>query len=73
MPPTEDRIRWILEGTDLPRDHFIGKLMPRGGIVTLETLVQQALDKNPELKFYEAEIAAAKAGKSTDAGSLCGG
>jgi len=38
VPPTEDRIRWILEGTDLPRDHFVGKLMPRGGIVTLETL-----------------------------------
>lgn len=38
VPPTEERIRWILEGTDLPRDHVIGKLMPRGGIVTLETL-----------------------------------
>ena len=33
--------------------------------VTLETLVQEALDKNPELKFYEAEIVAAKAGRKT--------
>ncbi|MBI5772855.1 MAG: TolC family protein [Verrucomicrobia bacterium] len=33
--------------------------------VPLETLVQQALEKNPELKFYEAEIAAAKAGRKT--------
>ncbi len=38
VPPTEDRVRWILRGTDLPRDTKLGKLMPRGGIVTLETL-----------------------------------
>lgn len=38
VPPTEDRIAWILEGTDEPRDRIIGKFMPRGGIVTLETL-----------------------------------
>lgn len=38
VPPTEDRISWILEGTDAPRDQVIGKFMPRGGIVTLETL-----------------------------------
>ncbi len=33
--------------------------------VSLESLVRQTLDKNPELKFYEAEIAAAKAGRKT--------
>lgn len=38
VPPTEERIRWILEGSDEPRDTVIGKFMPRGGIVTLETL-----------------------------------
>ena len=38
VPPTEDRVRWILRGTDLPRDTMVGKFMPRGGIVTLETL-----------------------------------
>ena len=32
---------------------------------TLETLVQDALARNPELKFYEAEIIAAKAGRKT--------
>ncbi len=30
---------------------------------SLESLVEEALEKNPELKFYEAEIAAAKAGR----------
>ena len=33
--------------------------------VTLDELVNEALAKNPELKFYEAEIAAAKAGRKT--------
>ena len=32
---------------------------------TLDALVAEALEKNPELKFYEAEIIAAKAGCKT--------
>ena len=32
---------------------------------TLDALVAEALEKNPELKFYEAEIAAAKAGRQS--------
>lgn len=31
--------------------------------VSLDALVAEALEKNPELKFYEAEIAAARAGR----------
>ncbi len=31
--------------------------------LTLDALVAEALEKNPELKFYEAEITAAKAGR----------
>jgi hypothetical protein len=38
VPPTEERVRWILRGSDRPRETKLGKLMPRGGIVTLETL-----------------------------------
>ena len=33
--------------------------------VPLETLVSETVAKNPELKFYEAEIAAAKGGRTT--------
>ncbi len=36
---------------------------------TLDALVAEALEKNPELKFYDAEISAAKAGRMT-AGSF---
>lgn len=33
--------------------------------LSLEALVTEALEKNPELKFFEAEITAAKAGRKT--------
>ena len=33
--------------------------------VSLDDLVKEALEKNPELRFYEAEIQAAKAGRKT--------
>jgi hypothetical protein len=38
LPPTEERVSWIMTGTDLPRDKLIGKILPRGGIATVETL-----------------------------------
>ncbi|MCG3768927.1 MAG: hypothetical protein JW384_00042 [Nitrosomonadaceae bacterium] len=37
IPPTEERVQWILQGSDEPRDTRIGKFLPRGSIVTLET------------------------------------
>src|SRR5262245_52603917 len=39
--------------------------MPTTTTRTLDALVVEALARNPELKFYEAEIAAAKAGRKT--------
>lgn len=36
--PTAERVAWILRGTDLERQQVIGKIMPRGGIATVETL-----------------------------------
>jgi hypothetical protein len=38
LPPTEERVNWILTGTSLPRSKAIGKIMPAGGIATPETL-----------------------------------
>ena len=37
-PPTEERVEWILKGSDLAPQNVIGKIMPRGGIATVETL-----------------------------------
>ncbi|MBI2859294.1 MAG: hypothetical protein HYX90_09480 [Chloroflexi bacterium] len=38
VPPTEERVRRILEGTDLPASTAIGKILPQGRIATVETL-----------------------------------
>lgn len=34
LPPTKERVDWILTGTDLPRDQVIGRILPRSGIAT---------------------------------------
>ncbi len=36
-PPTEERVSWIMRGTQLPRGHLLGKFPPSGGITTVET------------------------------------
>lgn len=38
QPPTKQRVDWILTGTNLARDKFIGKMLPRGGITTIELI-----------------------------------
>jgi hypothetical protein len=39
VPPTEERVNWILTGTDLPHDTPIGeKVLPRGGIATVHDI-----------------------------------
>ncbi len=38
LPATKERVDWIMKGTDLPRDKVIGKILPRGGIATMEAL-----------------------------------
>lgn len=37
VPPTEEIVARILEGTDLPPQTVLGPFLPRGGIVTVET------------------------------------
>ena len=38
MPPTPERVRWILKGTDLSPETVIGKILPEGRIATAEIL-----------------------------------
>jgi hypothetical protein len=38
LPATEERVKWILTGTDLSPHMVIGKMMPRGGIATVEQI-----------------------------------
>ncbi len=36
-PATKARVDWILQGTGEPRDKVLGKVLPRGGIATVES------------------------------------
>lgn len=36
LPPTVERVNWILRGSPLPRAHVLGKFPPRGGIAAVE-------------------------------------
>jgi hypothetical protein len=38
LPATQDRVDWILTGTDLPRDQEIGRIPGRGGIATVDQI-----------------------------------
>lgn len=38
IPPTPTRVEGMLRGSPQPADHSIGKIMPRGGLATMETL-----------------------------------
>jgi cobalt-zinc-cadmium efflux system outer membrane protein len=49
----------------LPTNGQESRFSPGTNGVTLDALVADALEKNPELRFYEAELSAAKAGRKT--------
>ncbi|MFC1908401.1 hypothetical protein ACFLXD_00775 [Chloroflexota bacterium] len=38
LPPTDECVNWILRGTEISPDTEIGKVLPKGGIATVETL-----------------------------------
>jgi hypothetical protein len=38
LPPTDEQVNLLLTGTDLPRDAVVGNMLPRGGILTAETI-----------------------------------
>ena len=38
FPPTEDRVNWILRGTDLSRDTVVARILPGGRIASVESL-----------------------------------
>ncbi len=43
IPPTEDAVREMLTGTDLPADCMVGKMIPRLGKVTVEKIAINAV------------------------------
>jgi hypothetical protein len=43
IPPTEEAVAAMLEGTDLPPDHLLGKLQSRNGKATIEKIAINAV------------------------------
>ena len=43
LPPTQDTVRQMLAGTDLPPEHIVGKIEPRYGKATVEKIAVNAV------------------------------
>jgi hypothetical protein len=43
LPPTEEAVKQMMTGTDLPSDHLVGKLGPRYGKATIEKIAINAV------------------------------
>lgn len=62
-PATQERVDWILTGTDLPRSTPVGtgKILPRGGIATVEALAVQLAMAGGRPEYLPVLIAAVDA------------
>jgi hypothetical protein len=63
LPATEESVNWILTGTDLPRDTVVGegKILPRGGIATVESLAVALAMAGGRPEYLPVVIAAVEA------------
>lgn len=61
LPPTEARVNAMLAGTDLPRDHVLGKLLPRGALVSIENIAVAAAMAGCRPEYLPVLIAAVEA------------
>lgn len=61
LPATEERVNWILTGTDLSPDTELGKFGPRGGIVTVGVLATALAMAGGRPEYLPVLIAAVEA------------
>jgi hypothetical protein len=61
LAATEERVNWLLAGTDLPRDLAIGKIMPSGRTATVESLAVNLAMTGGRPEYMPVLIAAIKA------------
>lgn len=61
LPATEERVAWLLTGTDLPRDTVIGKIYPSGRTATVETLAVNLAMAGGRPEYLPVMIAALQA------------
>ena len=61
VPATEEKVEWMLTGTDDPPDRIIGKMAPRGGIVTVEIVAVAAVMAGARPEYMPVILAAVEA------------
>ncbi len=61
QPATEERVNWLLTGTDLSPDRIIGKILPKNGIVTVGTIAIGAAMAGARPEYMPVIIGALKA------------
>ena len=61
VPPTERRVNWLLKGTDRPPGQEVIKIMPRGGIATVETIAVSLAMAGGRPEYMPVLIAALEA------------
>jgi hypothetical protein len=60
IPATEERVTWLLTGTDLPPDTVVGNIVPRGGIATVRQLAVALAMSGGRPEYMPVLIAAAQ-------------
>ena len=61
MPATRERVDWILRGSDSDPKEEIGRIMPRGGIATVETLAVSLAMAGGRPEYLPVLVAAVEA------------
>ena len=61
LPATEERVNWLLGGTDLARDTVIGRIMPSGRAATVESLAVNLAMTGGRPEYMPVLMAALKA------------
>ena len=62
IPPTEERLRWMLRGTDLPPDHLVGILEPQKGLATVRTIAINAVMAGARPEHFPVILSLASTG-----------
>jgi len=61
VPPTKEKVDWILKGTDKAKDEVIGTILPRGGIATVEAIAVSLAMAGGRPEYLPVLIATVKA------------
>jgi len=69
IPPTRERVEWLLTGTDLPRDRVVTRRFPpRNGLITVEKIAVNAAMAGARPEYMPVLLAAVEA-LASDAGA----